>query len=287
MKKNEPTLRAKAEAVCGLCRAARMKSLRSRVKKILMIMAAMFCGAAGASAAEYPSDVINTAYGGELKITFFGHGSIAFEYDGKHIYIDPVSDFADYASLPKADIILVGHEHGDHLDPKAIEALSKPETAVIGNGTAVESLGYGDVLEYGRSISTYPSDLDPADWVFPIVNIEAVPAYNTSPEKLNFHPKDRKHNGYILTFGETRVYVAGDTEDTPEMMALKDIDIAFLPVNLPYTMTEEQAARAVKAIRPKIFYPYHYGGVEHRTDLAKLEKLLEGSGVEMRVRPLE
>lgn len=241
-------------------------------------MAAMFCGAAcGEKAGEslYPTDTIVTDTGSHLKITFFAHASIAFEYEGRHIYIDPVSDFADYGSLPKADLILVGHEHGDHLDPAAIDSLSTPETIVAVNGTAAEALGYGHVMAHGDKLGLPLSE--------GIVEIEAVPAYNTSPEKLDFHPKERLHNGYILTFGGTRVYVAGDTE----VVALNDIDIAFLPVNQPYTMKEEQAARAVKAIRPTIFYPYHYGGTDHKTDLEKLARLIEGSGVEMRIRPLE
>ena len=239
---------------------------------------ALFCAQVGAQTPAYPSDTITTRDGGNLKISFFGHGSIAFEYAGKHIYIDPVSDYADYGRLPAADLILVGHEHGDHLDAKAIEALYKEGTTGFGNTTAVNSFEYGSaemIMKHG--------DVRKLDYV----TIEAVPAYNTSPEKQNFHPKARLHNGYILTFGGTRVYVAGDTEDTPELMALKNIDIAFLPVNLPYTMTEEQAARAVKALKPKIFYPYHYGGTDHKTDLGKLEKLIAGSGVEMRIRPLE
>jgi L-ascorbate metabolism protein UlaG (beta-lactamase superfamily) len=256
----------------------------------------------------FPSDTIKTAEGGELKIIFFAHASLAFEYEGRHIYNDPVSDFADYNALPKADIILVGHEHGDHLDATAIEALSKPGTVVFGNGTAIEALGHGEVLGHGERVAfDFPTaDMDPFQLFpgkelprAPHLFVEAVAAYNMSPSQLGFHPEARKHNGYILTFGGvadasdgrivggTRVYVAGDGEDTPEMMALRDIDIAFLPVNQPYTMTEEQAARAVLAIRPKIFYPYHYGQVEHRTDLGKLEKLLEGSGIEVRIRPME
>ncbi len=241
-------------------------------------MAALFCAQVGAQIPAWPSDIIETAEGKDLKITFFGHGSIAFEYEGKHIYIDPVSDFADYSRLPKADLILVGHEHGDHFDPKAIDALYTDGMTGFGNATAVDSFEYGSpemIMAHG----------DVKKLLY--VTVEAVPAYNTSPEKLNFHPKARLHNGWILTFGGTRVYVAGDTEDTPEMMALEEIDIAFLPVNLPYTMTEEQAARAVRAIRPKIFYPYHYGQTDHKTDLSKLARLIEGSGVEMRIRPLE
>ena len=261
------------------------------MKPILTIMAALFCAHAGAQTETYPSDIIRTADGRDLKITFFGHGSIAFEFEGRHIYIDPVGDYADYKALSKAFGILLTHEHGDHLDPKAIKAISArrtPPTLVYGNATAIEALGHGKVMEYGDEHILYgTSDQRKTTEGVHIVTVEAVPAYNTSPEKQNFHPKARVHNGYILTFGGTRVYVAGDGEDTPEMLALKDIDIAFLPVNLPYTMTEEQAARAVKAIRPGIFYPYHYGGTDHKTDLGKLEKLIEDSGVEMRIRPLE
>lgn len=245
----------------------------------------------------YPADVIEIASGEELRIVFFGHGSLAFEYRGKHIYVDPVSQYADYARLPKADVILVTHEHGDHLDPKAIGALSTRGTLLFGNGTAVEAMGKGKVLSYGEEV-TIPlveedRKADVADWLRTnsFVALEAFPAYNTSSEKQNFHPKERLHNGYILTFGGTQVYVAGDTEPIPEMTDLgessRTIDIAFLPVNLPYTMTEEQAARAVRAIQPRIFYPYHYGGTDHETDLSKLEKLLDGSGVEVRIRPME
>jgi L-ascorbate metabolism protein UlaG (beta-lactamase superfamily) len=251
-------------------------------------MAALFCAEVGAQNRSF--DTIETADGGELRINFFGHGSIGFEYAGKYIYVDPVSDYADYSRLPAADLILVTHDHGDHLDPKAIKALSTRETTIMGNGTAIEQLGYGDVWGYDSGELTIPfdkNDIGNSIRTGAFVSVRAVPAYNTSPEKQNFHPRARLHNGYILTFGGTRVYVAGDSEDTPEMLALRDIDIAFLPVNLPYTMTEEQAAHAVNTIKPTIFYPYHYGGTDHKTDLSKLEKLIESSGTEMRIRPLE
>lgn len=238
-------------------------------------MAALFCTQVGAQAQTHASDVVAAADGGELRIVFLGHGSVAFEYDGRHVYVDPVAEYADFGRMPKADLILVTHEHGDHLDAGAIEALWQEELVGFGSATAVEAFGAGEVLRHGERRE------------LGYVTVEAVPAYNVSPERQNFHPKARLHNGYILTFGGTRVYVAGDSEDTPEMLALRDVDIAFLPVNLPYTMTEEQAARAVRAMRPTIFYPYHYGGTDHTTDLAKLAKLIEGSGAEMRIRPLE
>lgn len=233
-------------------------------------MAALFC-----KTCRYPVDTIETRNGGKLKITFFAHSSLMFEYEGRYIYTDPVKAHADYASLPDADVIVVTHEHYDHFDIPVIEQLSTPATLFVSNGSTVSQLGSGEALGHGEKRS------------LPFMEIEALAAYNTSADKQGFHPADRKDNGYILTFGGTRVYVAGDTEDTPQMLALKDIDIAFLPVNLPYTMTEEQAARAVRAIGPKIFYPYHYGQVDHRTDLEKLAKLIEGTGIEMRIRPLE
>lgn len=244
------------------------------MKKLLIVMAALFCSTVG-KAGKYPCDIIETRDGGKLKITFFAHSSMMMEYDGKVIYIDPVKDNADYASLPDADLILVTHEHYDHLDIPVVEQLSTPVTLFVGNKAAADQLGSGEAMANGDKKS------------LPFVQVEAVPAYNITPDRQGFHPPGGRDNGYILTFGGTRVYIAGDTEDTPEMMALKDIDVAFLPVNQPYTMTEEQAARAVKAIIPKIFYPYHYGQTEHKTDIAKLEKLLEGTGVEVRVRPME
>jgi L-ascorbate metabolism protein UlaG (beta-lactamase superfamily) len=244
-----------------------------QMRPILVIMAALFCSTFAKAA--LPSDTITTADGDALRITFFGHASIGFEYDGKRIYNDPVAENADFSSLPKADVILVGHEHGDHLDAAVIEQLSAPSTVLIGSDDVVKELGFGEGLAHGATKS------------LPFMSVEAVPAYNTGADKQGFHPRSRGDNGYILTFGGTRVYVAGDGEDTPEMLALQNIDIAFIPVNQPYTMTEEQAARAIKAIKPKIFYPYHYGQVDHTTDLKKLSTLIEGTGVEMRIRPLE
>ncbi len=240
----------------------------------MILMTALFCSTVG-KAAKYPADIIETRDGGKLIITFFAHSSLMFDFGGKRIYIDPVKGNADYESLPAADVILVTHDHYDHFDPAVIKRLSTAATIFIGNKSAVDQLGSGETMVNGNEKS------------LPFMQIEAVPAYNTSPDRQGFHPHNGSNNGYVLTFGGTRVYVAGDTEDTPEMLALKDIDIAFLPVNQPYTMTEEQATRAVRAMKPKIFYPYHYGQTEHKTDLDKLEKLLDGSGAEVRIRPME
>ena len=225
----------------------------------------------------YPSDTVTARDGQELTLTFFKHASIALSVgDGKTIYIDPVHTYADYARLPKADLILVTHSHHDHLDTKAIAELATKTTDIICDRTSAESFPANCHVMRPGSVVT------PRDWV----KIEAVAAYNTSKGHQQFHPKEREDCGYIVTIGGTRIYIAGDTEPTPEMLALRDIDIAFLPVNQPYTMTVDQAVQAVKAIRPAIFYPYHYGEVEQTTDLDALTAALEGI-CEVRIRPLE
>lgn len=206
---------------------------------------------------------------------FFGHGSVGMEYDGKAIYVDPVGMFHDYAGDPKADVILVTHQHDDHLDPKAIELLSKPGTEFITTRTVADETGKGKVMKNGDKFTV-------GGWL----HIEAIPAYN-GPERQQFHPHTGRDNGYLLTMGGTRVYFSGDTEPTPEMGALGDIDIAFLSTNQPYTMTVDQAVSAARTINPAIFYPYHYGNSGQETDITRLVKELEGSGIDVRIRPME
>ena len=221
---------------------------------------------------KFETDFFKTKDGKELRITFIKHGSLMFEYDGKIMYVDPVSDYADYSKLPKADVILITHEHGDHLDSKAISAVEKEGTLLITNASSREKLGKGQIMKNGDS-------LKPDSWF----ELDAVPAYNTTPGREIYHAKDRD-NGYVLTFGGTKVYVAGDTEDIPEMQNLKDIDIAFLPVNQPYTMTLLQADRAARVIKPKVFYPYHYG----ETNVEELKSSLKDiPGIEVRIRQLQ
>lgn len=221
---------------------------------------------------DFESDTFRTKNGKELVITFIKHGSLCMDFDGKYIYVDPVSDYADYSLFPKADLILITHEHGDHLDPKAIGVLKKRGTQIIANAASEAKLGEGIIMRNG-------DELSPADWL----QLKAVPAYNTTPGREVFHPENRD-NGYVLTLGGTRIYVAGDTEDIPEMRELKDIDIAFLPVNQPYTMTVAQAARAALLFKPHILYPYHYGS----TDISKLKEDLSGvKGIEVRIRQLQ
>jgi L-ascorbate metabolism protein UlaG (beta-lactamase superfamily) len=214
---------------------------------------------------DFQEDVIKTS-DGDLKITCIGHGSLMFTFDGKIIHIDPTTMiYPDYASLPKADLILVTHEHGDHFDMKAIGAIRTADTQYVCNAASVGTIEDAIVMKNGDSRTVDG------------IAIEAVPAYNLEKP---FHPKGNG-NGYILTLGGKRIYVAGDTENIPEMKALKGIDVAFLPMNQPYTMTPEQVADAAKAMKPKILYPYHFSD----TDTSKLVDLLKDEqGIEVRIR---
>ncbi|MGA2497018.1 MAG: MBL fold metallo-hydrolase [Tepidisphaeraceae bacterium] len=207
---------------------------------------------------------------GDLAIQPINHSALRFEFKGKQYYVDPAGQ-ADWANMPKADAILITHEHGDHLSAPTIQILKKDATVIFTNESTVKKAGFGTVINVGETKDV----LD--------VKVEAIPAYNMTADRLRFHPKERKDNGYILTFGGKRVYVAGDTEGTPEMKALKDIDIAFLPINLPYTMPPQEAAEAAKAFKPKILVPYHQG----RSDPAEVKKLLaDVKEVEVRVLAL-
>ena len=224
----------------------------------------------------YPADTVTSRDGRPIVFTFFKHASLAVDFDGRRIYVDPVGEYADYAHLPKADAVLVTHSHYDHLDVAAVEAIQTPQTEILCDRTSAEAFEMNCYTMRPGSVAA------PRDYL----KVEAVAAYNTTDGHLQFHPKDREDCGYILTVGGTRIYIAGDTEPTPEMKALKNIDIAFLPVNQPYTMTVDQAVEAVKAIRPAVFYPYHYGEVEEKTDTARLVRELEGV-TEVRIRPME
>ena len=207
---------------------------------------------------------------GDLAIQPINHSALRFEFKGKQYYIDPAGQ-ADWANMPKADAILITHEHGDHLSPPTVEILKKDTTVIFTNESTAKKAGFGKVFNVGETKDV----LD--------VKVEAIPAYNLTADRLKFHPKERKDNGYILTFGGKRVYVSGDTEGTPEMKALKDIDIAFLPINLPYTMPPQEAAEAAKAFKPKILVPYHQG----KSDPAEVKKLLaDVKEIEVRVLAL-
>jgi L-ascorbate metabolism protein UlaG (beta-lactamase superfamily) len=208
-----------------------------------------------------------------LTITFHAHSTLTFNYGGTVIHVDPVGQFADYAAAPKADIILITHEHSDHLDPESIAMIRTEGTVIVGTAKCAAALPGIIALHNGDSRAVKG------------IRIEAVPAYNIKHEREPghpFHPKG-EGNGYVMTLGDRKIYVAGDTENTREMKALKGIDIAFLPMNLPYTMTPEMVVNAVLAFRPAILYPYHTGD----TDTARLKTLLSGAkDIDVRIRPM-
>jgi L-ascorbate metabolism protein UlaG (beta-lactamase superfamily) len=222
---------------------------------------------------NFQTDFLKTSQG-DLEITFIGHGSLMFTFNGKVIHVDPFSKLAEYSKFPKADMLLITHEHRDHLDLKAMEAVRTDKTVLVLTKTCAAKLKGGIIMENGDTETVGG------------LKIEAVPAYNLvhmRSEGIPFHPKGIG-NGYVITFGDKRVYVAGDTENIPEMKKLERIDCAFLPMNLPYTMNPEMVADAAKAFKPKILYPYHYGD----TDTSNLEQLMKNTqDVEIRIRMMK
>lgn len=221
----------------------------------------------------YEKDTISTSEG-DLAITFLGHGTLMMEYRGMVIHIDPYSQVADYSFLPDADLLLLTHHHRDHLDEQALSHIVTEKTKTVLTEICAGTLKNGEVLKNGGKTS------------FRGIEIEAVPAYNILHKRDNGQPYHIKGegNGYIISFGDKRVYVAGDTENIPEMKQLGDIYCAFLPMNLPFTMTPEMAADAARTIRPEILYPYHFG----ETDTSLIVKLLENEkSIDVRIRKMK
>ena len=235
-------------------------------------MTAIACLMALGCQAQQQTDEFTTKSGKKVRFTCIKHASIQINYNGLEIQVDPVGKGmkpeTDYSQFPKADIILVTHEHHDHFDPDAIAQLTKASTKIYLNPAVHKMFGSGKALKNGDKVKIAND-----------ITIEAVPAYNTTPGREQFHPKGRD-NGYILTLDGMRIYIAGDTEDIPEMGNIKDISIAFLPCNQPYTMTIEQAANAAKIIQPKVLFPYHYNA----TPVNKLTPQLSKEGIRVLVR---
>jgi len=241
----------------------------SKISLVLVFLTVGFT-MVGAVLQKLEEDSIPTSRG-DLRISFVGHASLFFTFDGKVVHVDPVSGEGDYRSFPKADLILITHEHFDHLDAEAVGFIRKPGTHVVISQACAGKIKDAVVMKNGDQKTIQGFD------------VEAVPAYNILHKRSDgnpFHPKGQG-NGYVITFGDKRVYVAGDTEPIPEMKSLGAIDIAFLPMNLPYTMSPEMAAEAARKIRPMVLYPYHYGNTEVR----KLVDLLRSEpGIEVRIR---
>jgi len=240
---------------------------------IFLILSVVFFAWEAIASMDIEKDTIATSKG-NLEITFIGHGSLMFAYKNIVIQVDPFSRLTDYSSLPKANLILITHDHRDHLDPGALDKVRTDRTILILTEACAAKVSGGIVMKNG--------DVETVGGLI----IEATPAYNLvhmRSEGVPFHPKGLG-NGYVISFGDTRVYVAGDTENIPEMKKLKNIDYAFLPMNLPYTMTPEMVADAAKAFRPKVLYPYHFGN----TDPTKLVELMKGTPqVEVRIRKMK
>lgn len=226
-------------------------------------------------AISYPQDTITARDGSAITFTFYAHASVGIEWNGIHIYVDPVGEF-DWQSQPKADVVLVTHSHYDHLELSTIEQLQTPQTVVVCDKTSSDAFEHDCITMLPGSTSL------PVEGV----TVKAVAAYNTSEGHTDFHPQSREDCGYLITVGGTTIYVAGDTEDNDDVLAVEGVDVAFLPVNQPYTMTVSQAARVVKAIKPQIFYPYHYGQVDEVTDLEAL-KAAVADVTDIRIFPME
>ena len=220
---------------------------------------------------SFEKDTFKTSKG-PLVITFIGHGTLMIESAKKVIHVDPVSQSADYSSLPKGDLILITHEHGDHLDKKALALITRPQTNTIVSKSCIGKIDHAIVLNNGESHS------------FEDFTIKAVPAYNIVNQRDGnpYHPKGNG-NGYVISYGGKKIYIAGDTENIPEMADLKNIDVAFLPMNLPYTMTPQMTADAAKSFMPVILYPYHFGDTHPRL----LVDLLKDTPIEVRIRKMK
>lgn len=246
-------------------------------KNVMLLFTVLILNIGSAmSQSGFEIDKIKTI-SGDLELWCIGHGTIMLKLNDFVVHVDPVGREADYSMLPDADLLLITHSHGDHLDPVAISKIVKTSTLIICNNTSASKLNNMDVitLENGKDVTL--EFLNKYE-----IKIEAVPAYNIKHERSPGDPFHKKGvgNGYIINIDGKRVYVAGDTENIPEMSDLNNIDIAYLPMNLPYTMSPAMAASAALSFMPRVLYPYHFGS----SDTAKLVELLKDSGIEVRIR---
>ena len=254
-----------------------------KIKILFIIMAATLFSCQASNNKADKDDSFKTPKGDIISIHFIKHASLMIMFKNQSIEIDPVTDLSpktDYTQMPKAKYIFITHSHYDHFDTKAISDLSTKDTKIILNEDCFQKLHKGLVMKNGDSLIL---DND--------ISVKAVPAYNITPGHLQYHPKNRD-NGYIIDIEGLRIYIAGDTEDIPEMKDIKDIDIAFLPCNQPYTMTPKQLIRVAKIIKPHVLYPYHYGNINFdfctgNTNLSSISQALKGSGIDVRIRNLE
>jgi L-ascorbate metabolism protein UlaG (beta-lactamase superfamily) len=244
-----------------------MKFPFAAIVPVLLVFAFVSGAPLGAAQSTRPVQTFDTS-AGAVKITPLFHASMMIEAGGSVIYVDPAKP-ANLTGLPQADLILITDIHGDHMDPADVTAISKASTTVMAPAAVAKTVTNATVIANGESKQWN-------DWT-----IEAIPMYNIvrGPAAGQLYHTKGRGNGYVLTYGGKRFYISGDTEGIPEMRHLKNIDVAFICMNLPYTMPPEEAAEAVKAFHPKIAIPYHY----RNSDLTVFQKELAGSGIEVRI----
>ena len=239
-------------------------------KRRVFLTATILISMTSMKAQRISTETVMAKDGKPVEFYFIKHASVYFTYDGTVFYIDPVSyPDIDYGQLPKADYILITHDHYDHFDTNAIELVAKPTTVIIGNQVVKDKLSRRCMALDNNTFSMSQRAV-----------IKSIPAYNTTPGREIYHPKGRD-NGYLINLNGFYVYFAGDCEDMPEMESIGMVDVAFLPVNQPYTMTVEQAINAATMISPKILFPYHYSD----TNLKGLEVLNE-MGIKVIIKPM-
>lgn len=241
----------------------------------VLLLTGILSAACNAQKPRGKIDTFTTKDGKKVVITPIKHGSLQINYDGIEFEIDPVAsavgEVVDYSDKPKADYILITHDHYDHFDPTTFPLLMKQNTDIILTPRCYNRIKTGTVMRNGEK-----ADLGHG------ITLYALPAYNTTKSHMKYHPRGWG-NGYLLDLNGFRIYVAGDTEDIPEMKDLKDIDIAFLPCNQPFTMTVKQLRHATEMIRPKVLYPYHFSN----TDKDSMEQVGKGLDIDVRIYDFE
>ena len=228
---------------------------------VSILSAAALALATTAWAAPEGETLVATA-DGDVTLYRIQHASFVLDWNGQTIYVDPTQGAEAYAGLPTADIVLLTHGHGDHLDPQTLNGLDLRQAIVVMPQAVADEVGerYGHaqtIMDNGEKVHTDAG-----------VGIHAVPMYNLPPSADAYHPKGWG-NGYVLTLADKRVYISGDTQGIKEMRDLKDIDVAFVCMNLPYTMDVEEAADAVANFAPAVVYPYHYRGQDTERSFAE------------------
>ncbi|OGX84134.1 MBL fold metallo-hydrolase [Hymenobacter lapidarius] len=228
-----------------------------------------------AAAPRAAADQIATKKG-PLTVQPITHGSVVFTWNGKTIYVDPYGGAAAYAGLAAPDVILITDIHGDHLDPKTLAALAVGKALMVVPQAVADKLpaeyrAQVRILRNGQRLDTLG------------MSVSAIPMYNL-PEAADAPHTKGRGNGYVLNLGGKNVYLSGDTEDIAEMRALKGIDVAFVCMNLPYTMDANQAAQGVLAFKPRIVYPYHYRGQNGLSDVGSFKKTVNMANKKIDVR---